>query len=184
MIGVPTLPARIVTDRLVLRKLRPDDAESLHGALSDAVLMRYWSRGPMQSLDDTRAYIAGNMPNGDYPSLGITEAAAGKGAPAIGWVSLWQRRKGTAEMGYMLRRDAWGRGYAREAVAAVIAYAFGSLGFRKIGADVDPENLPSLKLLEALGFRREGRLIAEWETHIGIRDSILLGLLAEEWDLV
>ena len=175
------LPERIVTQRLVLRKLRLDDAESLHGALSDEQVMRYWSNRPLGSLEETQAYIAGNMPEGDRPTLGITLGHADHEAPALGWVAFWERRKGCAELGYILRRDAWGQGYAREAVGAVIAYAFDTLGMRKIGADIDPDNASSLRLLESLGFRREGLLRAEWETHIGIRDSVLLGLLADDW---
>jgi RimJ/RimL family protein N-acetyltransferase len=48
-------------------------------------------------------------------------------------------------------------------------------------ADTDPENAPSIALLERLGFRREGLLRGEWETHIGVRDSLILGLLRDEW---
>lgn len=175
------LPARIVTERLILRKLRPDDAESLYLVFGDERSMQYWSNGPLESLEDTRAYIAGNMPDGDRPTLGITLASAGEEAPAIGWVALWEARAGKAEIGYILRRDFGRQGYAREAVSAVIAYAFGSLAMRKIGADVDPDNALSLRLLESLGFKREGLLRAEWDTHIGIRDSVLLGLLADNW---
>jgi RimJ/RimL family protein N-acetyltransferase len=48
-------------------------------------------------------------------------------------------------------------------------------------ADTDPENAASIALLERLGFRREGLLRGEWETHIGVRDSVILGLLRDEW---
>ena len=48
-------------------------------------------------------------------------------------------------------------------------------------ADTDPENDASNALLKDLGFTLEGRLRGEWETHIGVRDSFIWGLLAEEW---
>jgi RimJ/RimL family protein N-acetyltransferase len=54
-------------------------------------------------------------------------------------------------------------------------------GQRRVVADTDPDNRGSIALLEALGFQREGHLRAEWHTHIGIRDTLLFGLLAEEW---
>ena len=54
-------------------------------------------------------------------------------------------------------------------------------GKRRVFADTDPENAASNRLLETLGFRREGLLRAEWETHIGVRDSVIWGLLREEW---
>ncbi|MEO1044869.1 MAG: GNAT family N-acetyltransferase [Pseudomonadota bacterium] len=178
---VPKLPKQIVLDRLILRFLRPDDAESLHVALSDAAVMRYWSTGPHDTLAQTRSYIAGNMPDGEYPALGIAERAKGPDAPAIGWVSLWEKRDGIGEIGYILRPDCRGKGYAREAVATVIDYGFASQGYRKIAADIDPDNRPSLRLLEALGFKQEGVLRAHWQTHIGIRDSVMMGLLESEW---
>lgn len=54
-------------------------------------------------------------------------------------------------------------------------------GQRRVFADTDPENRASRALLERLGFALEGVLRAEWETHIGVRDTALYGLLAREW---
>ena len=54
-------------------------------------------------------------------------------------------------------------------------------GQRRVFADTDPENVSSLALLERLGFRREGLLRGEWATHLGVRDSVILGLLRDEW---
>ena len=52
----------------------------------------------------------------------------------------------------------------------------------KAVADTDPDNIGSNRLLERLGFKLEGHLRAEWETHIGVRDSLIWGLLAAEWN--
>ena len=68
-----------------------------------------------------------------------------------------------------------------EAVARVIDYGFDELELRRIFADTDPENRGSIGLLERLGFQREGRLRGEWETHSGVRDSLIYGLLRDEW---
>lgn len=57
------------------------------------------------------------------------------------------------ELGYRLCLKHWGKGYAKEAAAAVLQYGFGDLGFAKIIAFALPQNRPSLKILEALGFR-------------------------------
>jgi ribosomal-protein-alanine N-acetyltransferase len=73
-----------------------------------------------------------------------------------------------------------GSGYARDAVALLIDNLFAK-GERRVFADTDPDNRASIALLTALGFILEGQLRAEWQTHIGIRDSLIYGLLAEEW---
>lgn len=172
--AAPTL----TTGRLVLRQLRIDDAPQLHPALSDVDQVRWWSSGPHASLTETQEYLQFNASEDeDHLCWAITSGDD----RALGWVILMDKRHGVAEIGYILRRDAGKRGIAREAVAAVIDYGFRSHGLRRICADVDPDNAGSVALLEYLGFRREGLLRAEWETHIGVRDSLIYGLLRDEW---
>jgi RimJ/RimL family protein N-acetyltransferase len=79
-----------------------------------------------------------------------------------------------------LYRAHWGRGIATEAVAALIDELFAE-GQRRLFADTDPDNVASIALVERLGFKREALLRAEWETHIGVRDSLIFGILADEW---
>lgn len=165
------------TERLTLRPLRLSDADSLHPAFADEALMHWWSSGPHSDPARTRDYVAGNVDSDDYPTWAITLGDD----VAVGWVVLPPRRDGVAEIGYILRRDHWGRGIAREAVTAVIDHGFDGLGLRRIYADTDPENEASIGLLKSLGFTLEGRLRGEWETHIGVRDSFIWGLLRDEW---
>lgn len=168
----------LTTARLVLRQLREDDAPTLFPVLSDAEVMIWWSSGPHASLAETEAYVKGNAAEGQgYHCWAIT---AGDDV-ALGWVILIDGKPQVKEIGYILRRDHWGAGIAREAVARVIAHGFDDLGLRRIFADTDPENGGSIALLERLGFQREGRLRGEWETHIGVRDSLIFGLLRDEW---
>jgi RimJ/RimL family protein N-acetyltransferase len=69
----------------------------------------------------------------------------------------------------------------RMALRTLIGHAFGTLGLRRLEADVDPRNERSLHALEALGFRREGLLRERWLVEGEIQDSVLLGLLRSEW---
>lgn len=171
-----TLPT-LKSERLVLRPLKFEDAISLHAAFSDTELMTYWSSGPHGNINQTREYLRANAENGDYPTWAITY----DGGEAMGWVVFIPHRDGVREIGYILRRDTWGRGIGREATTRMLEYGFSELGLRRVFADVDPDNAPSIALLEKLGFRREGLLRSEWETHIGVRDSYIYGLLREEW---
>ena len=138
--------------------------------------MTYWSSGPHGDISQTREYVRGNLSPG-FPTWAITR----EGGKALGWVVLIPRREDVSEIGYILRRDTWGQNLGREAASRVITYGFGEQKLRRIYADVDPENLASVTLLEKLKFRREGHLRAEWKTHIGIRDSLIYGILHDEW---
>lgn len=174
--SAPTL----TTTRLVLRQLREDDAAALFPVLSDSEVMTWWSSGPHQSPSETADYVKGNAGEGQgYLCWAIT---AGDDI-ALGWVILIDGKPGVSEVGYILRRDRWGAGIAREAVARVVDHGFAHPGVRRIFADTDPENKGSIALLERLGFQYEGRLRGEWKTHIGVRDSLIFGLLRGEWTM-
>jgi RimJ/RimL family protein N-acetyltransferase len=110
---------------------------------------------------------------------GIAERAEGA---LVGTCTLyrWDRTHARAEIGYALRKDSWGRGLASEAVAAVLDFGFERMGLHRVGADTDPRNVASARLLERLGFKHEGlqretyRHLDEWA------DSALWGLLARD----
>ena len=162
------------TERLTLRPLGPDDAEALFPAMTDAETMRWWSRPPFDSIDDLRAYVTPS--SADRRSWAVTR----DDDCALGFVSAGLRRPGVSEIGYLFARETWGQGIAREALSALLTQLF-SEGHRRVFADIDPENTPSIRLVERLGFGLEGRLRAEWETHIGVRDTLIYGLLRDEW---
>lgn len=164
------------TARLRLRPGGPSDAEALHPAFADAELMRWWSNPPHASIEQTRADLAQSAP--EWRRWIVTLKNDGQ---AVGFVAAGEKRQGNvSEIGYLLRREYWGTGIATEAVSRVIDQLFAE-GQRRVFADTDPDNAPSRRLLEQLGFRLEGVLRAEWETHIGVRDTTLYGLLRGDW---
>lgn len=168
----------ILTERLRLRERTSDDAESLFPTLSDAEVMTWWSRAPFTSVDEVRENFQPSEKSPGWRAWAITRQGDDR---AIGYVAAGEKRQGAvSEIGYVLERDAWGSGIAQEAVSGLIDYLFAS-GQRRVFADTDPDNAASNGLLTRLGFTLEGRLRGEWETHIGVRDSLIWGLLAEEW---
>jgi RimJ/RimL family protein N-acetyltransferase len=99
------------------------------------------------------------------------------------WAGLTCASSATALLMWaILSRMCWGQGLGREALAAVVSHGFGPMGLRRIAADTDPDNRGSIAVLRSLGFVQEGHLRGEWKTHIGVRDSLIFGLLAGEWD--
>jgi RimJ/RimL family protein N-acetyltransferase len=165
--------------RVTLRPRGPADAEALFATMSDPVAMHWWSRAPFTDVATLRESFVDD--GGAWRSWAIVPAGQAVAGRAIGFVSAGDRRQsGVSEIGYLLARDAWGQGLARAAVAVLIDWLFAQ-GRRRVCADTDPDNRASNALLTRLGFRREGLLRAEWETHIGVRDSVIWGLLRHEW---
>jgi RimJ/RimL family protein N-acetyltransferase len=85
------------------------------------------------------------------------------------------------EIGYTLARAQQGRGYASEAVGAVLDYAFASLGLHRMIAMVDQANAPSIALLERLGMRREGASVQSFFNKGTYRDEFQYAMLSDEW---
>ncbi len=162
--------------RLSLRPRQEADAEALFTTMADRRAMRWWSCAPFGSIAELRDYFSPRAGSA-WQSWAIVRHGEQQ---AIGFVSAGRKRDGVSEIGYLLARDAHGQGYGREAVSLLIDHLLAH-GDRRIFADVDPDNRASIALLTALGFTLEGRLRAEWQTHIGVRDSLIYGLLAEEW---
>jgi len=176
-LAVPTLH----TKQLVLRQLEVSDAADLHGVFADPAAMEYWSHGPHADRAKTEAVVGRNAISSDTLACW---AITVDGDAALGWINLRVKREGVAEVGFILARAWWGKGVGREALAAVVAHGFDTMDLRRIVADTDPDNAASVALLHSMGFTLEGHLRGEWETHIGVRDSLIFGLLADEWRAV
>lgn len=165
-------------ERLILRQLHVDDAPALFDVLSDSDVMQFWSSGPHANVEETRKYAAWNA---DTSAGHICWAITVDEMAALGWVILLPHRTNSFELGYILGRSHWRNGYVYEAATLALNFAFENLNARRVMADTDPDNVASIRMLEKLGFRQEGYLREEWETHIGVRDSLIFGLLRSEW---
>lgn len=171
------------TPRLRLRAYRAGDAEAMFALYSDPRVMRYWSFPPWQEMAQAKAYVA----------RALAEMAEGRVMPwviasreddrLLGTVTLYalNREQRRSEIGYSLSPAAQGRGIASEALRSVLAHAFDVLGFGRVEADVDPRNAASCRLLERLGFRREGLMRARWHVAGETCDTAFYGLLAGEF---
>src|SRR5687768_13825348 len=164
----------IRTERLLLRRARESDLEGIHAVLSDARATHYWSAPPHTTVEQTKTWLQSMIeaPPEESDDFVVTLAGA-----VIGKLGAWR----LPEVGYILRSDHWGRGFAREAMSAFLRHAFETREVPELIADVDPRNIPSLKLLAAAGFVETGRATGTWTTHIGVCDSIYLKLRREEW---
>lgn len=160
---------------VVLRPLALSDAEALYAAHSDAETHHYWSSPPHKSVEETRAYIGDTLAIKGAHVWAITES----GGQALGRIGLFIEREGVGEIGVIMRPDATGRGLASKALDLVVQHGFGALGLHRIGADIDPDNTNSISLFLRAGFQREGLLRGNWKTHLGVRDSVIMGKLKD-----
>lgn len=157
------------TERLLLRRARPEDAEAFHAIMCDPRAMRYWSTPPHATLDDTRAWVAKVVASSEAESDDYVVELDGR---VIGKAGCWR----VPEIGYILHPDHWGKGYAREAMMAVIAHLFATRDLERIVADVDPRNKASIGLLLRLGFTETHRAKGTWQVGDELCDSVYFAL--------
>ena len=134
----------LVTKRLVLRRAREGDLAELHDAMRRPEAMRYWSTPEHETLEETRVWLQ-RMLHPAHPSDDFVITLAGR---VIGKAGSWK----LPEVGYLIHPDHWGKGYATEAMTAVIAHLFATHDMDRLVAEVDPRNAASLGLLTKLGF--------------------------------
>ena len=176
---LPTLEA----PRVRLRWLTADDVDGLFAIFSDELMMRYWSSTPMKAraeAEELLLRIQRQFADKSGFQWGVERKADGA---LLGTCTLFNIHRGNmrAELGYCLHSAHWGRGYMGEALATLIDHSFRALNLRRLEADVDPDNASSLRILDRMGFRREGLLRERWNVGGAIQDSVILGLLAREW---
>jgi RimJ/RimL family protein N-acetyltransferase len=175
--------ADLTTERLFLRPIAAADCTALFEARGDAEVMRYWDWPAQDSVEAVRGIFEAHIPElGDGSTLWWAVALS-QGGSAIGECDLSQidPHHGRAEVGFLFARRHWGKGYAREAMAAVIGHGFGTLGLARLWARVHDGNDASMRLLERLGFAREGTLKSHIARDGARRDCHLYGLLRETW---
>ncbi|MBU1376862.1 MAG: GNAT family N-acetyltransferase [Alphaproteobacteria bacterium] len=161
-------PTTLKTERLLLRRAVEADLTALHEIMADAQTMRFWSTPPHADLDTTRQWLASMI---GAPASTSDDFIIDLDGVAIGKLGAWR----LPEIGFLLARRHWGRGYAGEALAAFVAHAFsGEVGF--LIADVDPRNTACLALLSRAGFRETGRALNTWQVGEAWCDSVYLRL--------
>jgi [ribosomal protein S5]-alanine N-acetyltransferase len=166
------------TERLRLEPLTPQDASSVFTLMDDPEVMAYWDSPEIDDPDLAADIVAGQvaqMAQGGALHWSIRSLADGSFLGCCDLTEIDRRHK-RAEVGFMLGRDAWGQGYAVEAMRTVIAYAAIS-GLRKLAARTHLGNRRSENLLAKLGFVKEGLLRGYVLRDGDRRDCRLFGLL-------
>lgn len=164
------LPPIIRTSRLVLRPPKLEDAEAIfHSYAQDAEVCRYLTWSPHQTIAETKKYLQDCVEgfNSSRRLLWIIERGSDK--TLIGAIEL-RINDYKADVGYVLARTEWGRGYMTEALKAVSDYAFSLPRIYRVWAVCDIENKASARVMEKTGMRREG-ILRRFIIHPNISDE-------------
>lgn len=166
-----------------LRGIRETDIDGLYALFSDPQVMRYWSRGPMTDRQEAVDYAKTILDGFVKRDLLNWIVADAESDAMIGTATLYEinPQHARAGLGYALLPAYWGKGLAKESATLALCYGFLELGLHRIEADTEPNNTRSNRVLESLGFRREGLLRERFRHPDGIQDSLIFGLLRTEW---
>ncbi len=176
------LPEMLAGERVLLRPYRPGDGAALFAAIDGhrAELGKWlgWL-DQHRTPDDSEAYVRRFHAKWQERSSLILAIWSRDGKDYLGGTGFhgldWTVP--SCELGYFLRPDAHGRGYASEAVRLLVDFGLKSLAARRIWASCDAQNVRSVRVLERCGFAREGTLKNERRNlQGGLRDTLLFGL--------
>ena len=167
------------TERLLLTEFVTNDAEELFKMRSDERVLKYLDRDPHKSVEESKLMIE-VMITAYNNKEGINWIIRKKDTyVVIGYIGYWRMRKEDvrAEIGYAMKPDYWGNGYMQEALAKVIEFGFKVFCLHSIEANVNPNNLSSIKLLEKFGFKREAYFKEDYFYNGKFFDSAIYCLL-------
>ena len=162
------------TARLQLRPFASTDADTLFAMHSNAYVLRYWDAPSWTERSRAESFIARCeqiAEEGSGARLAIVHCSDGA---FLGWCGLTRYNPDhrSASLGYCLTEAAWGLGYATEAAGALLQWAFDTLDLNRVQAEADTRNAASARVLEKLGFVREGTLR---------EDCVVDGVVSDSW---
>lgn len=179
---VPSLTTRLLTPRLVLRPPRTNDVGEIRRLLRhNHEHLKPWNPAPPPGDDPTsitevsKTVLRQRREWKRGSSFVFMVALRDEPATFLGKIALNGIMRGAmygAYLGYWMDVDHQGKGLVTEAIAAVLDFAFGPAGLHRVQAAIMPRNSRSLRVIEKLGFRREGyaerylQIAGHWEDHI------------------
>jgi RimJ/RimL family protein N-acetyltransferase len=172
----------LTTARLTLRPLRPEDAGAMFAMYSNTEFMRYWSFPVMKRYEQAVDYVACRIQGSATQTEIFWAIDLAATHEMIGTCCLFNADPVSrhAEIGFGLHRPFWGRGYMTEAAQAAVDCGFDALNLHRIEAEIDPRNTASARVLERLGFIKEGLLRERWIIDGEISDGAIYGLLRSD----
>ncbi len=172
------------TDGLLLRRLTADDRDLLVQLDSDPQVTFHITGGPPEFTDEMLAHWLDEYER--WPQLGVWAAVERESGQFVGWFHLRpdEGRTDVLELGYRLRRSAWGRGYATEGSRALVEKAFRELGAERVTAYSLAMHAASRRVMEKAGLRFVRAFHANWPYRIPGDEAgdVAYALTRAEWE--
>jgi len=185
MAGMSLPTPALHTARLRLRPFTDADADALFALHSSAHVLRYWDAPPWSERPRAERFIAACRQMADEGTGARPAIDRVSDGAFIGWCGLtrWNPDYRSASLGYCLDDAAWGHGYATEAARALLQWGFDTMDLNRVQAETDTRNVASARVLEKIGFVREGTLREDCVVNGEVSDSWVYGLIRRERQL-
>jgi len=172
------MPEPLAGPRVLLRPLKREDARGIFAYASDPAVTEFLTWDTHQTVADSEAFIDRAL--ADPHMLTLVIQVEDWVAGCIGLTPVLRAFR-AAELGYVLHRAFWGRGYAVEAATLLLGHAFDHLHLNRVEALCATPNKRSIRVLEKLGMRHEG-VLREFRSFRGnFPDMALYALLRRDW---
>ncbi|MGG5259827.1 GNAT family N-acetyltransferase [Phycicoccus avicenniae] len=170
------------TARLRLRPFADHDTADLVALMTDRAVLRYWDEPPWPDPARADGFLAGCRRMAEDGTGARVAVERREDGAFLGWCSLtgYDDVHRSATITYVLRQDAWGHGYATEAVGAILDWAFATLDLNRVQGEADTRNVASAAVMGKLGFVLEGTLREDCVVDGEVSDSWVLGLLRRD----
>ena len=175
---------QLETDRLILREMTLDDLEFYFRHFNnDKIVEGCCFPGPKSleaAKEELDLYCVKPFKENRGIRWGIVRKSDNELIGTCGFYD-WSKTAHRGEIGYDLEPTCWGQGIMTETLRAVFEYGFKKMGLNRIQAIIDSKNVKSMKLIDRLGFQKEGVLRQNNYFNGQFRDEICFSLLREEW---
>lgn len=173
-------PVRLNGQHVTLREFTLDDADAVLALIGDDNVTKWLSfdsRNRAQAVE----MIAGTIERAKSAERTEYYLAVEVNNRLVGFARLGLSGIRAAKLGYAIRAEDWGKGYATDATMVMTRFAFTQLSLHRVSAAIGPDNLASMRVVLKAGFLPEGRIRDHVYTNNAWRDSLLFGILEDEW---
>ncbi len=168
---------KIVTKRLILREFEEDDLDAYTNMCGNPEVMGYIGSGQTLTRSESWRSMATMLGHWHLRGYGLWAVEERTSGTLVGRVGCWRPEGWLGfEIGWMIRRAFWGKGFATEAGSAAMEYAFDELQQPRVISIIQPDNVASRRVAEKLGEKLEGT------AEVLGKECVVYGISKEEWE--